>query len=229
MQKPENMIKAIHSFPLLSKTSLLVLALGIAGVVQSRGATVWDGPLMLFAEATTDATLAANQDRITPNVWITRKASQGIFNAKTETLFTHFSSPADTAWADGTLANYSTLTYVDWNTWAKLQHGGPSGTVGVDAVVHLISEDIYVGIRFTFWGGPAGLFSYQRTTPHVDISPIPLKISLSGNQAVLTWSDAAFSLQSSLTVTGPYITIGGATSPYTNTISGPQNFFRLIK
>src|SRR5207244_2252607 len=106
-----------------------------------------------------------NQDRLTANVWITRGDSQGIYNAAVEIGFNHFASPADTEWSDGTLTNYASLTYVDWNTWVKLQHSGPGSTVGVDAVVHLISDDIYLSVNFTSWGGAGGGFSYARSTP----------------------------------------------------------------
>ncbi|HEY1718696.1 MAG TPA: immunoglobulin domain-containing protein [Verrucomicrobiae bacterium] len=56
-----------------------------------------------------------------------------------------------------------------------------------------------------------------------------LNIQLINNQAVLTWSDASFSLQSSTNVTGPYSTIGAAHSPsYTNSIASPATFYRLM-
>jgi len=129
-------------------------------------ATVWNGPTTTFVHnAGSDPTQPANQDRLTANVWITRGNLLGIYNAATESAFTHFSSPQDTEWSDGTLANYASLTYVDWNTWAKLQHPGPPSTVGVDAVVHLISEDIYLAVTFTSWAVASGGFSYTRSTP----------------------------------------------------------------
>ncbi|HSY43449.1 MAG TPA: hypothetical protein VK811_06025, partial [Candidatus Acidoferrum sp.] len=53
-----------------------------------------------------------------------------------------------------------------------------------------------------------------------------LSISLSGNQAVLTWSGSDV-LQSASVVTGPYTTIAGATSPYHYNLTGTQQFFRL--
>jgi hypothetical protein len=140
-------------------------------------ATVWTGPIVSFTEATSDPTLPQNQDRLTPNVWITRGALQGIFNKKTEASFTHFLSPADTAWADGNLSDYATLSYTDWNSWAKGIHFGPSSTVGVPAVVHLISEDIYLSVTFTSWGGSAGGFSWLHSTPAL---PAPLPIRLTG-------------------------------------------------
>src|SRR6185503_16127106 len=82
--------------------------LAACSIPQSgHSATVWTGPTTNFVNtAGSDPNLAVNQDRLTPNVWITRDSIQGIYNAKTETTFTHFSSPQDTEWADGILANY---------------------------------------------------------------------------------------------------------------------------
>jgi hypothetical protein len=48
------------------------------------------------------------------------------------------------------------------------------------------------------------------------------------NTIVLTWSDPGFALQAATEATGTYTNIPGATSPYTNAIVGPQQFFRLI-
>jgi len=167
-----------------------------------------------------------NQDRMTSNVWITRGAIQGIFNAAVESSFAHFSSPAGTEWANGTLANYASLTYHDWNSWAKGVNVNPPSTVGVDAVVHLISDDIYVGIKFTFWGGSTGLFAYQRTTPPL---PPTLTMTQTAEKLVFTWTDPTFSLQTATNVIGPYATITNAVSPFTNTVTGAKAFFRLIK
>lgn len=149
-------------------------------VVELSGdaATIWTGPLTNFVNlAGTDPLIATNQDRITTNVWITRGDMKGIFNAATETEFADFSSPLGTRWADGTTANYSTLTYTDWNTWAKNLHGGPPGTVGVDAVMHLVDDDIYIDVKFTSWGVQAGGFSYQRSTPPVGNSSPTVSIT----------------------------------------------------
>jgi hypothetical protein len=55
-----------------------------------------------------------------------------------------------------------------------------------------------------------------------------LTITQSGNQAVLTWSDAAFSLQRATEVTGPYNTVVGAVSGFSTPITG-NSFFRLIQ
>ena len=57
---------------------------------------------------------------------------------------------------------------------------------------------------------------------------IPLTIRQSGTNVVLTWTNSAFGLQAAPAVIGAYINIPGAASPYTNAITGSQQFFRLI-
>lgn len=54
-----------------------------------------------------------------------------------------------------------------------------------------------------------------------------LSISLSGNQAVLTWSNSSYLLQSAPAVNGPYTTIAGSTTGYHYTLTGTQEYFRL--
>lgn len=145
--------------------AILVLA-GLISTVGANASTLWTGPTTNFVDvAGSDPTQTENQDVLTPGVWITRGTEQGIYNAATEGGFTHFFSPQDTAWADGTLDNYASLSYTDWNTWAKNLHGGPPNTVGVNAVVHLVAEDIYLSVTFTSWGGSSGGFSWTRSTP----------------------------------------------------------------
>ena len=138
----------------------------------ASAAQVWTGPLTSFTLLSgADPTLPENQDRITPNVWITRGLNMGIYNAKTESGYTRFSSPADTEWAYGTLANYASLAYTNW---AGCSGNNPRTMVGRDAVVHLISDDIYLSVRFTDWGvQSAGGFSYLRSTPSPPSPPPP--------------------------------------------------------
>ena len=167
--------------------------------VATRAATVWTGPTTTFAKAAgANPALAANQDRITTNTWLTRGGSQGLYNAKTESSFTHFSSPANTRWANGTIANYASLTYSDWNTWAKTVNGGPPSTIGKDAVVHLLTEDIYLAIKFTSWAssGGGGVFAYTRSTPAAANSPPSVTITNPANGTVFL-SPATVTVQAS--------------------------------
>ena len=126
--------------------------------------TTWNGASITFTKANyADWTLAANQDRITSNVWITRKDTQGVYNIVSETGYSYFYSPAGTEWAYGTTADYASLEYQDWLSWCG---GNPPSFVNQDAVVHLIDDDIYIDIKFTSWSGgkSGGGFSYQRST-----------------------------------------------------------------
>ena len=173
-----------------SQTNYLCLGLCLAalsGPLSSHAATLWTGPTTAFVNnAGSDPTQAGNQDRLTDGVWLTRGGIQGIYNAATEGGFSHFFSPQNTAWSEGTLANYASLTYVDWDTWAKNQHGGPPNTVGVNAVVHLVADDIYLSVTFTSWGGSAGGFSYVRSTPAVANQPPTVAINSPTNGASFT-------------------------------------------
>jgi uncharacterized repeat protein (TIGR03803 family) len=54
-----------------------------------------------------------------------------------------------------------------------------------------------------------------------------LNIALQGNQVTLTWTNAAFCLQAATNVAGVWTNVANAASPYTNAITGAQQFFRL--
>jgi hypothetical protein len=151
----------------------VILVAGTLILPFANGAIIWNGPTLAFTNLA-----VSDQDHITPAVWLTRGSSQGIYNIKAESAFQHFFSPADTEWADGTTANYASLTYTDWNTWVKVVHTGPPSTVGANAVVHLISEEIYLDLKFTSWPTGGG-FSYVRSTP----SAAPVPPALAGTAA----------------------------------------------
>ncbi len=70
---------------------------------------------------------------------------------------------------------------------------------------------------------PNAMFAtYGVVTPSVT-----LRLQVVKGKNVLSWSWTPGILQSASNVTGPYTDIIGATSPYTNTSSGTQQFFRL--
>jgi hypothetical protein len=143
-----------------------------------HAATLWTGPTINFVNSS-----SSDQDQLTTNVWITRGSFQGIWNAAKEGGFTAFSSPAYTEWADGALADYATLSYTNWNAWAKYGHGGPPSTIGVNAVVHLILDDVYLSVTFTEWGVRTGGFSYTRSTPPATNQPPTVAITSPANGA----------------------------------------------
>jgi len=80
----------------------------------------------------------------------------------------------------------------------------------------ILVDDLKVGLSFASVTGTNQM-----------VSPIGLKLERSGGNMILTWADSAFVLQSSLSVTGTFGDVQGASSPYTNAISGSSKFFRL--
>jgi hypothetical protein len=142
----------------------------------SDAAIIWDGPPITFTKpGFSDWTLPQNQDLITDLVSITRANTQGLFNIKVEASFTHLASPEGTEWAYGKAADFASLTFEDWEGWAE---SNPPSTVGKDAVLHLVDEDIYIDIKFTEWGVGSplgGSFSYIRST-----IPEPASLALVG-------------------------------------------------
>jgi hypothetical protein len=56
-----------------------------------------------------------------------------------------------------------------------------------------------------------------------------LNIQRLGKNVVLSWTNAAFGLQSAPAITGTFTNVPVATSPYTNPISGGQRFFWLAQ
>lgn len=160
-------------------------------VTSAWAATIWDGPVITFTQANPYPGVG-DRDQITTNVALTRLAASalggmngGIFNAVTETTFTHFISPAGTEWAVGSLSNYATLNYTNWES---ANGGSPVFTLpNVQLVVHLIAEDIYLSLKFTALGGHgAGGFSYERSTPPVSNTPPTVAIVSPTNGASFT-------------------------------------------
>ena len=147
----------------------LVALTQLAGPIASEADTIWTGSTITFTQAVPYPNPPGDRDQLTPHVALTRAAPSGpgsgtggIFNAVTETSFTKGSSPADTEWAVGSLANYATLTYTDWTTCGG---GSPVQTLqGKQLVVHLISDDIYLSLQFTYLPSGPG-FAYVRSTP----------------------------------------------------------------
>jgi len=155
-----------REFPNRLTSSRILRGAIFAGMLASaplmRGATVWTGPLITYSQPSPDPTQATNQDRITPDIWLTRAASKGLFNAYSETNATAL-SPTNTEWAFGTLEAYASLHYTNWLTWLNGQ--SPTTLVGQQVVLHLISDDIYLSVEFTLWGSmSSGGFAYQRST-----------------------------------------------------------------
>lgn len=153
----------------------LALASIACVTLSANAATVWTGPLITYTQpAAHNPTIPSNQDRITDRVWLTRAKHDRMFNAKTETFCIRGVSPADTEWATGTLANIANLKFKDFSTWVDGLGGGRVSTkiVGINAVCHLKTDDIYFSIKFSSWTpNGVGGYSYQRSTPAAAVPP----------------------------------------------------------
>ena len=144
--------------------------------------TVWSGPTINFTKTGADpgdTTDPLNQDRLTNNVWLTRAGEQGMFNVAPghEDSYVRYTSPDDTSWATSVMpansgktiaaSNWAQLTFTDWAP----AYGGPGSALGGNitthnAVVHLLTDDIYLDLTFTFYRS-GGEYSYFRSTAAV--------------------------------------------------------------
>ncbi len=108
-----------------------------------------------------DHNQAANQDRITENIWLTRAGSGYLFNYADE-LEDGDNSPAGTQWALGTTDSLSTLTF---QSFSDLWSGNASNIPGNDMVAYLEADNVYLDINFSSWtsgSSNGGGFSYTR-------------------------------------------------------------------
>jgi hypothetical protein len=149
----------------MKKNYILITAVMLVmSITQLKAQTTWTGARITFTKANNaDWLLATNQDRINNNVWITRANNQGVFNIASENNYTDFFSPADTEWAIGIASNSAMLTFQNWEDSSG---SNPPSLVNQDMVLHLITDDIYIDLKFTSWqsGGAGGGFSYERST-----------------------------------------------------------------
>lgn len=74
-------------------------------------------------------------------------------------------------------------------------------------------------------GNPASQLTLSRINYTAATAPVTLSIAKSGSDVVLTWPNGT--LQSSTNAAAFYSDVSGATSPYTNSATGTQKFFRV--
>ena len=124
--------------------------------------SIWSGEKVTFTKPdNSDENQEEFQDRLTDNVWITRANSGQIFNIKAENQANKDASPVDTEWALGTTENIESLEFLPFRSAV----GSPQDVVDKDLVLHLISDDVYIDVKFLSWTtGNGGGFSYERST-----------------------------------------------------------------
>jgi len=186
--------------------TLVALTVFLFGTNKSNAQTEWTGaPITITKESNADWTLEANQDRITSNVWITRKNNALIFNIVSETESNFDVSPADTEWALGSISDGVDMLAFGVFTDIVVDSEGdacPPCGLNIPMVMHLITDDIYIDFTLTSWneetvappgdnppggfGNPGGQFTYVRSTDQatsVDESEDAEKIKLFPNPA----------------------------------------------
>jgi len=161
------------------KVIALALVLGISG---GHASTIWNGPGISFYH--TDENGLA--DQITADVAVTRSSGGGgLYNSALESGPASGASPQGTLWAQGTLADYNTLSYGP----CPLEAGNnPPGYLGQTFVVHVTGDDIYFQLTLTNWGGQGGdgdkTFGYIRTTMAVVLPPPTVSVTNPANGTV---------------------------------------------
>ena len=132
-------------------------------ILETSSSKTWTGPNITFTKlGGADPTNRANQDRINPNVWITRGNNGGqIYNIAKESSSNKTNSPIGTKWAIGTIDQKESLTFQKF----RAAVGNPQDVVGKNLVMYLEDDDVYLSVKFTSWSNKKdGGFAYERST-----------------------------------------------------------------
>ena len=94
--------------------------------------------------ANSDWQLAENRDRITSNVWLTRRSQGLLFNAKVESEH-NGSGPKGTKWFLGSLEDYSEeqLRSLEFVSMKSASNSRMRDAPGKTFIVHLVEDDIF--------------------------------------------------------------------------------------
>ena len=144
----------------------------------------------------------------------------------TATAWTGLAINGSTIYADAVGYDAYGYTVFSVNTdgtgYTKLTSFNNPGDPGQMTGVTFAGGNLYC----TAWNGGA----YNNGTVFALIlspAPVPLSLKLSGNSLILSWSSPTLSLYSAPALNAEFTPISGATSPYTNTITGTQKYYEL--
>ena len=107
-------------------------------------------------------TLPENQDRITDDVWITRKNNQSIFNIAIEDGYSGSDgSPVATLWAN---SNSESAALDDYTSFVQMHGNNPQSILNSTISLYLPNHNLFYDVMFlSFSGGNnGGGFSYTR-------------------------------------------------------------------
>ncbi|QBZ98730.1 nidogen-like domain-containing protein [Flavobacterium sangjuense] len=184
---------------------------------------IWNAGSLTFVK-----TVAGQTDNITANTHLTRGNSFPLYNAITEASAPAGNcnwTPGNTEWAYGNIADWNTLSYQ--YLWPMIGCY-PPGMVNQPMVVHLISENIYFQLTFTFWQAGGGNYTYTRTTQAAayagqswssgQTTP-SISVNTSGNYtATVTDNNGCIATTAATTITVDPTSVGGAVSGGTSPI-----------
>jgi hypothetical protein len=104
----------------------------------------------------------------------------------------------------------------------------PTNDFGVDGYVAQMSDrEIELQAQDVLIHAAAQQTNHTITITQLPLPPL-ISIQKMSNGTVLSWTNSGYLLQSAPAVNGPFATVPGAASPYTNPVSDPAKFFRLI-
>jgi hypothetical protein len=128
----------------------------------------------------------------------------------------------------GSSSDYATIGYssAGFPLWTNLYNGPTTESVDQASAIAVDADGNVFVTGYSTGNGSSS--DYATIKYSSSVPPTYLEIQTPNNQLVLSWTNEAFSLQSASTLTGTFTNLPGATSPYTNPISGGQQFFRLI-
>jgi hypothetical protein len=126
-----------------------------------KGPVIWNSGSYTFTK-----TSPGQADAIGPNTHITRGSNGFIYNSFYQNgpsgSGTGCLPVSNTEWAVGNINDWASLTFVGY---VPIPGCSPPGIVNLPLVLHLIEEDIYLQVTFSYWqGGGGGNFTYTRTT-----------------------------------------------------------------
>jgi len=110
-----------------------------------------------------------------------------------------------------------------WNPGTGILASGTSEDLNEELFVLTPDQNIS---RLVVSKQNTGAVNWSTGITFVSIIPM-LTIQQSGANVVLNWVNSQYALQGAPAVAGTYTNVPGAASPYTNAITGSQQFFRL--
>ena len=140
------------------KNKLLQIILFFVFVGYAQEPVIWSGEKITFSKLA-----LGDADELTSNVTLVRGDAGGLYNSVSE-LGNSASSPEDTRWAYGkTQDGIIGLNFGSFKTSIGQGNQGNKPPVEVDLVLHLITDNIYIDIKFLTWE-TGGNYTYERST-----------------------------------------------------------------